>query len=77
MYILPTLNPDDPLEYSWAEWLIEHQKLYSQGKLNDEQKKQMENLANIYQFELQTFSNNNFQNNFQNFIEYMKTRQTN
>ena len=30
MFRLPTLNPDDELEYSWAEWLLKHQQLYKE-----------------------------------------------
>jgi hypothetical protein len=77
MFSLPTLNPDNELEYSWANWLIEHQQLYHEGKLNHIQKVYMEELAKKYNFQLQQSETDSFINNCQNFEEYMKTRQIN
>lgn len=77
MYSLPTLNPDNELEYSWAEWLIKHQQLYHEGKLNETQKIYMEQLAEKYNFQLQQSDTLSFINNCKNFEEYMKTRQIN
>ena len=77
MFRLPTLNPDNELEYSWAEWLIKHQQLYKEQKLNHTQRVYMEHLAEKYNFQLQQSDMDSFLNNCKNFEEFMKTRQLN
>lgn len=76
MVILPTLNPDDSLEYSWAKWLIDTQKDYRQGKLNKEQRNLFENLAKKYNIELRPPSYDTFAEQCQAFCDYVEKAET-
>lgn len=77
MYTIPTLNPDNELEYSWAKWFIETEQLYRQGKLKEDQQKLFEKIAKKYNVELRPPpSFDIFSSQCEQFCKFVESNQT-